>query len=136
MKKLMINISSLMIRIKELEKNNEINPSQTHIIEMIGSYPETTANEITEHLNVTKGLVSQLIKELVDEGYVIQQTDKKDRRVKRLSLTDDGLRIYRYHAECHNVLIDILEDNLTPDEQEIFMKGLDLLNQALKDYEK
>ncbi|MEG0727184.1 MAG: MarR family winged helix-turn-helix transcriptional regulator, partial [Erysipelothrix sp.] len=70
------------------------------------------------------------------EEYITQTTDINDKRVKKLSLTKEGLEIYRCHAECHNILIDTLESNLTNDEQQSFMKGLDLLNQALKKYEK
>lgn len=135
MKPLMKILSSLFINLKELDKSEETTPSQTHIIESIGSTSTITANEIASDLKVTKGLVSQLIKELVEGGYINQDVDPIDKRMRVLSLTPKGEKVYDYHRSCHAVLEDVIETNLSIEEQKAFMKGLELLDQALKNNE-
>lgn len=57
-------------------------------------YPEiTSAKQITQVLEVTKGLASRNIDSLCRKGYIITAPDEKDRRITRLSLSDKALSL-------------------------------------------
>jgi DNA-binding MarR family transcriptional regulator len=51
---------------------------------------DTTTAGLANALGITKQAAAQLVDHLVDHGYVIRQSDPRDRRAQRLLLTDRG----------------------------------------------
>jgi DNA-binding MarR family transcriptional regulator len=43
-------------------------PSEFHVIEIVGKYPEKNLTAIASHLGVTKGAVSQMVRKLEKKG--------------------------------------------------------------------
>ena len=46
--------------------------------------------ELSAHMGLDKTTVAHAVKSLVEKGYVLRNRDESDRRVYRLSLTDEG----------------------------------------------
>jgi DNA-binding MarR family transcriptional regulator len=60
------------------------------ILFFVGRTPGLSVNDLLGILNVTKQSLNAPLRQLTELGYVQAATDERDRRVKRLSLTDTG----------------------------------------------
>ncbi|MBO6519418.1 MAG: winged helix-turn-helix transcriptional regulator [Rhodospirillales bacterium] len=60
------------------------------IIYFVGANPGITVGELLAILKITKQSLSRVLSQLVEEDFVIQETDADDRRRRRLYLTDKG----------------------------------------------
>ncbi len=70
----------------------ELGFSRIHhrILYFIGRNEYCSVSELLKILGVTKQYLNRPLKTLLSEGFISQQPDKQDRRIKRLSLTDKG----------------------------------------------
>ncbi len=64
---------------------------------------KATVGELAQHLKVTQGVVSRMVDRLVEKGIVNRERDLQDRRVVRVTLSDDGRdyaeKMINYHLE-------------------------------------
>jgi len=60
------------------------------ILYFIGRNSHCSMNELLNILGVTKQYLNRPLRKLLNDGYIQQQTDTYDRRIKRLSLTQTG----------------------------------------------
>ena len=60
------------------------------ILYFIGRNSRCSVTELLSILKVTKQYINRPLKTLIEQGYVEQQSDARDRRVKRLQLTSAG----------------------------------------------
>ena len=78
------------------------------ILYFVGHNPGLSVNDLLAILNVTKQSLNAPMRQLVELGYVLSETDARDRRVKRLSLTETGRE---------------LEDALSGDQRQRFARA-------------
>jgi len=85
----------------------ELGYSRVHhrILYFIGRNPGCSVNELLGVMRVSKQYLHRPLKRLVEDGYVAAGRDERDRRIKRLSLTDGGAK---------------LEDELSGDQRQRF----------------
>lgn len=74
------------------EKLKSLGYSRIHhrLLYFIGRNPDCSVNELLEILAVTKQYLNQPLRRLIDDGYVVSSGDEKDRRKKRLKLSQSG----------------------------------------------
>jgi len=60
------------------------------VIYFVGSNPGITVSELLGILKITKQSLSRVLGQLIDDEFVEQETDKQDRRRRRLTLTAKG----------------------------------------------
>ncbi|MCC6598870.1 MAG: winged helix-turn-helix transcriptional regulator [Alphaproteobacteria bacterium] len=68
-----------------------------HYLSLCNRY-SNTAQALSEYLGQTKGSISQSLKFLEDQAYIIRQPDTRDRRYVRLFLTDKGQETFTQMA--------------------------------------
>lgn len=68
----------------------DLSPSAVHAIIEVGSGRTTNARGLTQTLRLEKSTVSRLLKNLIADGYLTEQRDDCDTRMKRLALTERG----------------------------------------------
>ncbi|QPC45253.1 MarR family transcriptional regulator [Kaustia mangrovi] len=68
----------------------DLTPSAVHAIIEVGSGRTTNARGLTQTLRLEKSTVSRLLKNLIADGYLTEQRDDCDTRMKRLALTERG----------------------------------------------
>ena len=81
--------------------NFEIGWGQQFYAEYIYDHPGTSAQEMVEWIRVDKATLTKSIKKLVEIGYVEVVNDQKDKRIKRLYLTDQGIPAIKRIKEIH-----------------------------------
>lgn len=61
---------------------------------------DITVTALLDILKITKQSLSRVLRQLVNDGYVLQTTDEYDRRYRHLSLSDKGLELERKLSAC------------------------------------
>lgn len=62
-------------------------------IYFVGCNPGVAVNELLAILKITKQSLARVLGQLIEEGYIRQESDPQDRRRRLLSLTDKGRRL-------------------------------------------
>lgn len=63
------------------------------IIYFVGANPGISVGELLSILKITKQSLSRVLSQLVEENFIIQETDPGDRRRRRLYLAEKGLAL-------------------------------------------
>lgn len=88
-----------LLRAEQRLVGNEFGLQEVHLqvllyLSKCNRYSNTPLG-VTEYLSSTKGTVSQSIKVLEKNGYIVKQADDKDRRVVHLVLTEQGKKVLK-----------------------------------------
>ena len=75
------------------------------VIYFVGREPGITVSELLRLLQITKQSLSRVLGQLVREGFIQQSPGTRDRRQRRLELTDKGLELERELSENQRRLI-------------------------------
>ena len=65
------------------------------VLHFVGRRPGMSVSELLHILSITKQSLSRVLKDLIEEKYIIQVTDEHDRRIKRLLLSPKGQKLHR-----------------------------------------
>jgi MarR family transcriptional regulator for hemolysin len=87
-------------------------------------------SDIGSHLGVTNAAASQMIDRLVGLGYLERTEDPGDRRVRQITVTANGSRLIESAIAARHRWMEELTDSLSPDQQQLIIEALTLLNQA------
>ncbi len=79
-------------------------PSEFHVIEIVGKYPEKNLTAIASHLGVTKGAVSQMARKLEKKGVVKKVGFPGNKKNLMLELTDSGRKAFEWHRSLHEFM--------------------------------
>jgi len=63
------------------------------LLYFIGRNPDCSINELLGIMQITKQYLHRPLKKLIEAKYVIQKTDREDRRIKRLRLSARGKKL-------------------------------------------
>ena len=80
-------------QILENASNNNLGIADIKCILVILLYPGITFNELIVKLGITKQSLNRVLKILLDEKMVIQEINKKDKRMKNLFLSEESKKI-------------------------------------------
>ncbi len=113
----------LYIEERNLKKSGvKLSMNDVHILESIQKASDNSMSHIAARIMVTQGTLTININKLVSKGYVERYQDEKDKRIKRLRITEKALPILEIHEQFHEKMIDQaigklgLEDNVLLNE--------------------
>jgi DNA-binding MarR family transcriptional regulator len=87
--------------------------------------------EIGEHLGVSSAAASQMLDRLVQQDLVVRSEDPKDRRVKRIALTEKGERILEECIRARQSWLNDVAQAFSDDEREVITSALKLLTERV-----
>lgn len=90
-----------------------------------------TLGEISGRMMVSNGNVTGLAARLEAEGLVARRTEAHDRRVVRLTLTEEGARAFATQSAAHSAWVSELFSGLPPHERETLHRLLGRTKTAL-----
>lgn len=136
-------ISNTIIRFQNipLSFNGSIplRPASIHLIDEIQNHPDANMTEIAQNLGITKGAVSQMVKELEGKGLVKRQRSDRDGRAMHFKLTRAGEKVYDGHAAFFNDLYERVEKKLesySVDEVAHFEEIVSIIEDMFRHYRK
>jgi len=110
----------------------DLSITEIHTIEAIGLTGQKSMSEIAADLNITTGTLTTAIDKLIKKEYVIRNRSDVDRRIVYIALTKKGKLAYRIHESFHYKMVRSVITDLTEDEVQALIKGLNSLNTYLK----
>ncbi len=97
----------LYIEERNLKKSGvKLSMNDVHILESIQKASDNSMSHIAARIMVTQGTLTINVNKLVSKGYVERYQDEKDKRIKRLRITDKALPILEIHEQFHEKMID------------------------------
>ncbi|WP_454956898.1 MarR family winged helix-turn-helix transcriptional regulator [Gemella sanguinis] len=100
---------------------------------LISEKNKVTMQELGEELCVTKPRVTALVTELVNNDFIKQTVDKKDKRKKFLTLAPKGVEYVEEHHRNYKEWIKKLWSKFDDKEKEAFNITLTKMSQVLKE---
>jgi DNA-binding MarR family transcriptional regulator len=81
--------------------------SEIHLVEVIGDQQETfSVTDLSKHLGITKGAVSQNLKKLENKGLTSKEDDPENLSRSIVKLTSKGKTAYYAHKHWHERIDD------------------------------
>ena len=117
------------------EEYKDITNNDMHIIEAIGIEEPRRMSDIAKRLNVTMGTLTTNMNSLEEEGYIIRELSKTDKRVVLVVLTPKGKKAFCHHRGFHRNMIKAIVRGLDEDEMKVMIKCLLNLNEFFEKYE-
>lgn len=71
-------------------KDYQLGRAHHRALYFIGRHPGQTVGNLLSIVKVTKQSISRVLKDLIEQGYVEQKSGARDRRERRLELTEKG----------------------------------------------
>lgn len=106
--------------------------NQFSVLKTIGQGESLTLSEISARVHRKNSNVTPIIDFLVDKGIVERIPDKKDRRITRVRLTEEGVAIREQAIAHHDTFIKELYGALNTDEIKTFIDAIDMVLEKIK----
>lgn len=111
----------------------KFNPSVLSIMMQLMNGEKKSLKEISLNAGLANSTASEIIDRLEEEGLVIKERDKEDKRRVLISATDKALNYRREFEMKHlGVLEDVLSD-VSNEDLDVILKGLIKLNEVIKE---
>lgn len=112
-------------------ENEKISESELGYIDAISKNALITPSKLAEILGVSKPAVTQVIKRLINKGYVEKKASSKDERFVSLSLTK---KIDELTNKVDNKFLSIITEDFDEDELILFNKSIRKTLKAMRGY--
>ena len=99
-------------------------PSEFQSLIDLAYYENQPMYVIAEQMKISRSHITSIIESLVKKGMIMRVTDEKDRRVKRVVLTNDGLKIREKYLELFENNWNTKLSVLTTEEFEELYKSI------------
>jgi DNA-binding MarR family transcriptional regulator len=90
-------------------------------------------SELSDWLLVSKGNVTSIVDRLIEDGQVERMVDATDRRVQRVRLTGKGRAEFGGMARQHEAWLDHVMNDLTDQDFEVLLAGLQRLRLSIEE---
>ena len=98
----------------------DLSDTESMICSYIHSHHLCSQENVSTALKTDKTTVTKAIASLEKKGCLVRTKDPNDKRVKRLSLTDDGKERIASLLDLHNSWLDRVMSSLSKDERKQF----------------
>ena len=110
---------------------------QLFAMRYIQRYQQTNISDLAKSLGITNAAASQLLRRLIEQGFVFSEEDPNDRRNKRLRLTPKGEKtLLSITSPTEGTTFTRLLESLSPEEGEKVLVALKILLEKLPNAEK
>lgn len=106
------------------------------ILRYLRRNPGASQKELAEDMCVSGAAASRTVNEMLENGYVTRSEDEKDRRVKRLTLTDKGRECGETMRRALSVPDALIYEKLGPEDSEKLLETLEKLSDIIHEMGK
>ena len=112
----------------------EIGLSRIHhrLLYFIARQPDCSINELLSVMRISKQYLHQPLKKLVALGYVRQQTDPGDRRIKRIRLTAKGKKLEYELSEAQRQRFAEIFEQVGPVAEKHWRRVMAMLSEQIE----
>lgn len=122
---------------KSLQKQAEehgVTVPQVRVIADVFAHKTVSIKQLSQNLKMTQSTVSDIVDRLISKGFLVKTPNAKDKRIVNITLSERLANdINDSVSELTNKSLEGVLDLLTPNEQEIVEKGMQLMVSAVKE---
>ena len=113
---------------------SEVSIGELHLMEAIGECKDkgVLICELAQRMELTPPTVTVAINKLAQKGYVVKTKSTVDKRSVIVTLTRAGKRVNAAHRYFHEQMVRNIKKLLSPSEREGMMRGMQSLNEFIK----
>lgn len=115
-------------RMKTFFQEDPITFTDFRILQAVAALQNPRKIEVIQKVQLETTTATAIMKKLVDEGYLWEIGDEKDKRSKRLGLTDNGQAYLKSKVAKLNAVLPELYPQLTLEEQSRLLQTLRLID--------
>jgi len=104
--------------------DSPVSLTEARIILEIHYRPQVKAGDLIQDLGIDRGYLSRIIRRLERAGLILRRTHPQDRRIRILSLTDQGRALLRELESRSSAQIRGLLNSLAPKERESLVEAM------------
>jgi DNA-binding MarR family transcriptional regulator len=102
------------------------------LLYFLARHPGCSINELLQIMRISKQYLHQPLKKMISLGYVSQQADTEDRRIKRIQLTAKGKKLeYELTGAQRQRFAEIFKQT-GPTAEKHWRQVMDLLSEQIK----
>ena len=105
--------------------------TEARVIYEIHQTPRCKASDLIKVLDIDRGYLSRILRRLESRGFIRKESDLKDRRVRTLTSTDQGYRLWQ---ELNNKASDQIEgilNTLSEEDRSTLIRSMDSIQDIL-----
>lgn len=105
----------------------DLSVKEMHVIEAVCDEEKekhNIASLLAKKLKVTAGTLTTAVSLLEKKGYLVREKDAHDRRVVRITPTENGRKAGAYHKAFHEKMVGDILKRLTDEETAVMVKAL------------
>lgn len=102
----------------------DLTGSQLSVLFQLWKKDGLTQKDIQENLNIRPASVSGLVDTLSSKGFIVRKQDDEDARIKRLYLTEEGIKLNDLCIEIIEEIEVTITQGFSEDEKIILMSWL------------
>ena len=106
---IMVDIFSLVELLEEESVKGSsfenLSLKEVHTLVAVGSGRPKTMTNVATTLGISVSTLTTAVNKLVKKGYMERFRDENDKRIVRLSLTENGRTVIRKHEEYHDQVV-------------------------------
>ncbi len=111
----------------------DLKPAQLDVLMNLHRHPGMSQHDLARKLLVGRSNITMLLPQLETRGLLRRESDEKDRRILRLSLTEAGEALLAKALKVHTALIELAMSQSTPQECDMVGEHMRRIIDVLKD---
>ncbi|GAD90216.1 hypothetical protein VHA01S_037_00040 [Vibrio halioticoli NBRC 102217] len=115
------------IRAELQTQHSSLNGMHARCLSFIERNTQCTANDIVQHFSRDKAQVARLVKEMINNGWLIKSPNPEDKRSQLLSLTEQGIALSQQISNAQQKIQDKMQQDLSEQELETFVSVMEKL---------
>jgi DNA-binding MarR family transcriptional regulator len=102
------------------------------LLYFLARHPDCSINELLQIMHISKQYLHKPLKKMISQGYVSQQTDTEDRRIKRIQLSAKGKQLEYELTEVQRQRFAEIFKQTGPTAEKHWRQVMDLLSEQIK----
>ncbi|WP_429090737.1 MarR family winged helix-turn-helix transcriptional regulator [Aminobacter sp. BE322] len=112
---------------------HDLKPAQLDVLMNLYRHPGMSQHDLARKLLVGRSNITMLLPQLERRELVRREADGKDRRIMRLTLTDDGEALLLQALKSYSALIEKAMSASTPEQCDLIGMHMQRVAEALRD---
>lgn len=130
--RLRLVVGRLARRLRQ-QGHGEVTPSMHSALVSVERLQPVPLGELASVEQVQPPTITKLVAKLEDLGYVVRETDERDRRIARVRLTTDGVRHLAQSRKRKDAYLAERLRRLDPADRELLSRALPVLERLVGD---
>ena len=112
---------------------SEFGLPEVRILQDVYLHPDRNSKDISSELNMDKGLLSRLLKQLEQKGYIYRKGTESDNRMGLINLTEKGCEVYHHLDSAANQSVEETFAHLSNNQLQKMINSMDSIYHTMNE---